>query len=251
MNEIRMVDPSRKVSLTSRDLKLMKILYQSVALSFPQFGRKVFQGRAKSTVLNRLARLEEAGLIRRMRVQGFAGEGTLASVRAVFQLSTHGVRELSKVHGSIVERHDPIRIHAQSLSHDLLLVDVADALTTRFPGARITDGRLSKRAGTPLQAKPDLILEFASGEKPWAIELELTPKSEKRYRDIVLRYRLSREFDRVLYVTDSKQVITRLTKILEGKFMKLESKDPSKFIHMSLEGVLGKTANPYLKGGNA
>ena len=168
----------RKVTLTSRDLRLMQLLYQSVALSFPQIERMVFEGRSKSTVLNRLARLESGDVIKRMRVHGLANSGATASIKVVFQLTKRGIRELSKVPGMRVERDEPIRLHGHSLVHDILLVDLASALRLSFPSSQTTDGRLWKEAQDPQQPKPDLVLSLPGDEKPWAVELELTYKSE-------------------------------------------------------------------------
>jgi hypothetical protein len=227
----------------------MQLLYQSVALSFPQIERMVFEGRSKSTVLNRLARLEKGDLIKRMRVHGFTADVTTASIKVVFQLTKRGIRALSKVPGVRVERDEPVRLHGHSLVHDLLLVEVASALRLKFPSSQTTDGRLWEGVKDPQQPQPDLILTMPDGQKPWAVELELTAKSEKRYRDIILRYRLSRKFDRVLYVTDQPKVIKALTKILEGRFMKIDSREPTKFVHASLEGLL-RMDKPEPKGGD-
>ena len=47
-----------------------------------------------------------------------------------------------------------------------------------------------------------------------ALELELTAKSEKRYRELILKYRLSKDFNKVLYVTNQRQIETKIKSLL-------------------------------------
>src|SRR3989344_927329 len=191
----------RRVSLTPRDILLLHELYGNVMLSFPQVMRKVFVGRAKSTVLNRLGRLEGLGVIERWKIPLLDSRAPGPGIFVVFQITKYGIRALKEKIRDRIFREKPVRLHGYSIHHDVLLVDVLDALREKFPGAAITNGKLLENVAEEKVVQPDALFLLPGGQERWAVELELSAKSEKRYREIVLRYRLSRAFDRVLYIT--------------------------------------------------
>lgn len=217
----------KRVSLTPRDLVLLTELYRNVVLSFPQACRKVFQGKAKSTVLNRLGKLESMRVIERWRVPVLDSKRPGPGVFVVFSITRKGIAALSATHPEMLLRQRPVRVHGYGIYHDVLLVDVLDALRERFPGLTTTNGRLWSEKDNISTVNPDAVLELPGGKERWAVELELTPKSEKRYREIVLRYRLQSAFDRVLYVTDSREVVQKLARVLERNPEKLGLNPPT------------------------
>ncbi len=229
----------KRVSLTPRDLFLLEQLYENVLLSFPQVCRKVFPGKAKSTMLNRLGKLESMGFIERWRVPVLDSKQPGPGVFVVFSITRKGIGALSARYPGQVLRPKPIRVHGYGVYHDVLLVDVLDVLRERFPGLTATNGRLWSEQASASTVNPDAVLELPGAKERWALELELTPKSEKRYREIVLRYRLQSAFDRVLYVTDSREVVQKLARVLDRKPERLGFDPPSgKFLLLSLEELL-------------
>jgi hypothetical protein len=48
------------------------------------------------------------------------------------------------------------------------------------------------------------------GADKLAIELELTAKSGKRYREIILQYQMSKTFKRVLYVVGGDEIAAKI-----------------------------------------
>jgi hypothetical protein len=71
------------------------------------------------------------------------------------------------------------------------------------------------------------------------VELELTAKSEKRYREIVLRYRLASAYARVLYVTNSREVVQKLARVLDETLEPLGANPPiSKFLVAKISELL-------------
>jgi DNA-binding Lrp family transcriptional regulator len=233
-----------KVEIMPRDVMLLDHLYRAVVLSFPQIVRKVFANKAKSTALNRLAKLQAAGLIRRMKVPLGCSDSSLADLRVVFQITRLGIRELAKWKPAKHFREEPIRLHGWSLFHDVLLVDVLDALQEKFPGAKVVDGRLFERGETALGIVPDALLLLPNSEKPVAIELELTAKSERRYAEIMLRYRLARGISNVLYVTRNVEIETKLGRVLDGRLELLGAlPSASRFLLEPLHALLGKNIN--------
>lgn len=205
----------RRVELTTRDLFLLHELYRNVVMSFPQVWRTAFAKVAKSTALNRLAHLEAAGVLRRFRVPKFPAGREESEILVVFQITRLGIRELLKRQNFAIEKAEPLRLHGYTLHHDVLLVDVMEALEKRAPGARVTHGRLIP-ASLVAEAgiEPDAVLASTAAQGPMAVELELTAKTDKRYREIVLRYRLARVFSQVLYVIREERVRRKLERVL-------------------------------------
>lgn len=227
----------RRVEVTARDLYLLHELYQNVVLSFPQVWRKAFKNVAKSTALNRLSHLEAAGLVRRWRVAKFPAGREESEILVVYQVTRLGVRELGRRLGEVFEREEPPRLHGYTLHHDVLLVDVIEALREKLPGAELTHGRLvpaERAAGFGVE--PDALLLPGAAEAPWAVELELTAKSEKRYREIVLRYQLTRAFAKVLYVLREERVRRKLERVLGHALIPLGAESTEdRFLFISLK----------------
>ncbi len=231
----------KRVSLTPRDLFLLMELYRNVVLSFPQVCRKVFLGKAKSTVLNRLGKLEGMGFLERWRVPVLDSKQPGPGIFVVFSITRKGIAALSARHLGQSFRQKPIRVHGYGIYHDVLLVDVMDALRVKFPGAAVTNGRLWGQNVAVASVNPDAVLELPGGKERWAVELECTAKSEKRYREIVLRYRLQSVFDRVLYVTDRDEVVQKLARILERKPSALGADAPTeKFLLLPRSDLVSK-----------
>ena len=229
----------KRVSLTPRDFFLLVELYRNVVLSFPQVRQKVFQGKAKSTVLNRLGKLEGMGFIERWRVPVLDSKQPGPGVFVVFSITRKGIAALSARHPGQLLRQKPVRVHGYGVYHDVLLVDVMDALRKKFTGSAVTNGRLWGEQPGASAVNPDAVLEFPGGKERWAVELECTAKSEKRYRETVLRYRLQSAFDRVLYVTDREDVVHKLARVLDRKPERLGSNPPTeKFLVLPLNDLV-------------
>lgn len=232
----------KRVSLTPRDLFLLMKLYQNVVLSYCQLWRKAFQGKAKSTVLNRLGKLEGMGFIERWRVPVLNSKQSGPGIFVVFSITRKGLAALSVRHPGQMFRQKPIRVHGYGVYHDVLLVDVMEALRVKFTGATVTNGRLWGEQSSASAVNPDAVLESPCGKERWAVELECTAKSEKRYREIVLRYRLQSAFDRVLYVTDKAEVVQKLARVLDRKPSVLGAEAPTeKFLVVPLRDLVPKS----------
>lgn len=211
---MEIVKQKSSVMLTERDYLVLKGLYDFVVMSFPQISRMYFSGNAKPTVVNRLSKLESSGLIARFRVPRLLTSGSENVISVVYQITRVGVRALMKWQKDVEFWPEPVKLQPYSIDHDLLLVDVMEALKIQKPNLRIVHGEyFSKRPGTT-SLKPDAILIFPEVPKPVALELELTVKSEKRYRELILRYRLSKDFDQVMYVTGHGQIESKIRSIL-------------------------------------
>lgn len=202
------------VILTSRDYLLLQSLYGFKLLSFSQIARLHFKNLALPTVINRLSKLERAGFISRYKVPRIFVLGQKNLVSVVYQITRLGISFLQKRQTDLELWAEPLKLQPYSIDHDLLLVDI---LTTEFfkgVGNKVVLGEHFLRTISHQGLKPDAVLFKSNAQKPTAIELELTAKSEKRYRELVLKYRLSSDFDRVLYVTSSLQIEAKLKSVI-------------------------------------
>jgi len=206
----------KKISVvpTERDFSILKSLYEFVVLSFPQISKMHFQGKAKPTIVNRLTKLEESGLIQRLKIPRLQLNKEVGLISVVFQITRLGILILQKQYPGFELRQDPVRLRPYSVDHDLLLVDVMMAFKNKFPGSKIIHGELYFNNQSPSTLKPDVILVLPNGQGKIAVELELTAKSEKRYRELILKYRLAKDFTKVLYVTSHRQIEVKIKGIL-------------------------------------
>lgn len=203
------------VILTTRDLDLLESLYANCVMTFSQIARRHFPNSAKPTIINRLSKLEGALVIRRERIPRMELGNDKQAIGVVFQITRDGILALRRRGLGRELKPQPIRIHPYTLHHDLILVDLMVALRERFANSLVTNGKLLLGAGQPgVGLEPDLIVTLPEGQGKLAIELELSDKSEKRYREIVMRYRLSKEYAAVIYFINDPFVQGLLTRVI-------------------------------------
>ncbi len=203
------------VMLTVRDIEILESLYSNCVMTYSQIASRHFPNVAKPTVINRLSKLESAGFIRRERIPRMELGRDKNAVGVVFQVTRTGIVELRQRQLGKEFKPQPIKFHPYTLHHDLILVDLSDAIKKRFGNCTLTNGKLLRGIGQPDSAlEPDLVVAFPIGPAKVAIELELSDKSERRYREIVLRYRLSREYTRVIYFVDEPFIQNLLTRVI-------------------------------------
>ena len=204
------------VHLTDRDYHLLNLLYEHSLMSLGQISRYVFTGRDHSTVLNRIRLLEDGGYLKRHhlnRVRTFCDE---KSVGVVLQITPRGVREIARLHFQNVFDEKIYDIKSSQLEHDLLLVDVTERLKNVHEQMVFVDGRRFVRSKPEIFQVPDKVMVDGSRSKATAIELELTVKSEKRYRQIITNYRIGRGFDRVLFITAHQSIAQKIKSEIVG-----------------------------------
>jgi hypothetical protein len=101
-------------------------------------------------------------------------------------------------------------------THDLLLNDVQAVLSKENPCRKIVNAKNLKILPSRMDQIPDLMMEGENGELSQAIELELSVKSSKRYREIITNYRLSSRWKRVLFITGNDPLESKLRSIIVG-----------------------------------
>jgi hypothetical protein len=78
----------------------------------------------------------------------------------------------------------------------------------------INGKEIIRKSQTKGQLVPDFVFEMPNQKHKIAIELEMTMKSEQRYRDILTDYRCSKEFEKVIYVTPNVGIRDKCLKVL-------------------------------------
>jgi DNA-binding Lrp family transcriptional regulator len=207
----------QNVKLTARDLAVLRGCYGHTVLSYSQIQGRYFPGRSRPTVSNRLGRLVRAGYLRKYRVGLPLLMGRQEEVGVVFQAARRAHKVLKLCGPDSPIRDEPVRFNASTLVHDLVLNDVMAALEKRFPRARITHGKLIQQPQTKGGRLPDAVLEMPSLDGLVAIELELTGKSNDRYRDIILQYLTSDRYEQVLYVMAGQAIAPRLRYLITNQ----------------------------------
>ena len=185
------------MKLTCRDKGIIHDVYSHAVMSFSQIHRRHFKNRAVPTVSNRLRLLCRNELLRQTRIGVTHLLGRPDEVGVVYQVPSRGIRALKALYPERAIRDKPHRLNLPSLAHDLILNDALLALRKRFPNTQFTHGRNYKNGSHGRH--PDAIMDGANGRV--AIELELTAKSDTRYRQIVVQYLTDSGFESVLYIT--------------------------------------------------
>ncbi len=239
------------VMLTQRDFDILQSLYSNCVMTFSQIAIRHFPTASKSTVINRLSKLERALVLRRERIPRMELGRDKNAVGVVFQITRDGILALRRTGMGPDLKPQPVRIHPYSLHHDLILVDVVAALHERFARAEVTNGKLLKESGqTSGGFEPDLVVTLPSGLGKIAIELELSGKSEKRYREIVLRYRLSKEYAAVIYLIDDPFIQGLLTRVILNRAAHSQEKPATgRFYFASVDGFLNNPITTPITNG--
>lgn len=217
--------------LTVRDLEVMKDIYDHQFLSFYQIHEKHFPENKRPTVYNRLSKLVRAEVIKAVNVNlvAFHRKGELLGV--VYMLAKEGLKKLQDFKMTEDINQNPVSLNYSCLYHDLLLTDVLRVLKR--------DWKVTKPTKENQNRIPDAVLFEQRTNNKMALELELTAKSEMRYREIILSYRTSREFDSVLYVVKDESIQKKIGGLITGFNGRYEiSDDTDKFKFMTLIQIL-------------
>jgi hypothetical protein len=206
----------------------MNDIYDNQFLSFYQIHEKHFPENKRPTVYNRLSKLIRGNILEAININLLAHHRKNELLGVIYRLTKDGLRRLQDFKMTMEINLNPASLNVSTLYHDLLLTDVLRVLK-----------RTWKVTKTPLGIQdrvPDAVLIHPVNGSKMALELELTAKSEMRYRDIVLSYRTSSEFETVLYVAKDKSIQRKLGGVITGFNSRYEfSDDTDKFKFMTLD----------------
>lgn len=219
------------IKVTARDLRLLKSLYKNSFMSFYQIKEAHFDKCKGSTIYNRLSKLIRGGLIESMRVNLVAIHRANKDVSAIYFVSKKGLMTLKSYLGAEINRETPVSINLSQLTHDLIVTDVIK----RLEGLdnEVVNTKLLGASFNFNEQIPDAIVDSSSFKT--AIEVELTAKSNFRYREIISNYRTSNKFSEVLYIVKDRPIEKKIVSIITGYNHSDESIDTGKFKFCTLE----------------
>lgn len=201
-----------RVKLTVRDLSVLADIANWGVLSLEQVRRRHFAGLAVSVSSERITRLSDAGIISKQRVGILMHHGQPKEIGSVVTITKVGLGIINRAGLGAHGQGQPRPLNTAELHHDLLLVDLSEAIQQVKTGCRIKRAERCTHGLHLGQRVPDLIVKTESAR--WAVELELTAKSSTRYRQILASYQLSGDYDRILYVVGSSSIATKIRRIL-------------------------------------
>jgi hypothetical protein len=231
--------------VTERDMQILLDIYENVQLSFEQVHRRHFPGRSRVTVVNRLTRIRGLELIRRIKVGTVIYQLGSVEVGTVYHITGAGLKLLGERFSSNDFPTRPVRIGGKDLVHDLILTEVRAKLELSHPDVVIKHGKNLNLGQISNARIPDLVMIDSRSSAPTAIELELTPKSERRYRHIIFQYRHDRSYEKVLYIVSKESIGDKILTQVAGRKAQLGSaqQPTGKFQVIRLQTVLGTAAS--------
>lgn len=206
----------RGVILQERDFEILRTLYESSVISFSQVKDRHFRTTNIQTASNRMGRLSKGGFLKSYRLGLVIYQGVPRQVSRVYSIATLGIQALASRFPNSVQRFDPVPLQSYSLVHDLLLNDVHEKLREENQGRRLVNTKNLKIIPSRMDQIPDLVMEGENGELCHAVELELSMKSSRRYREIVTNYRLSSRWKRVLFICAGDSIESKIRSTLSG-----------------------------------
>lgn len=237
-------------TLTDRDLALIHALYGAGLLSFSQISRRFFPERTKATTHNRLTLLERRGFLSRTRVGRLIHHYENREIGVVFQPTRKAIRILQLLKPLEAFRDDPVPIATGDLFHDLMLSEVVEGLSVRFPETIFRNSKTLPKNLLPMGRVPDALVHGPMAQITLAVELEITGKSEKRYRQIITSYRVHPRIEKVLYVTASKTIEDKITGLIAHKPVPgLPAPPTSKFYFTSLKELIANPTSAAISNG--
>ena len=221
------------IKITDRDLRLLLDLYQNSFLSLYQIRDWHFNKCARSTIYNRLSKLIKGELIESMRVNLNAIHRQNEDIGAIYYVTKKGFSLMNKYHHRGIKRVAPVPINLNQLHHDLILTDAIKMIQRRFINGKVINSKLFSNSFKEERQVPDGVILFK--DKRYALEVELTAKSNTRYRDIISNYRTSSEFENLLYLVKDDAIQNKMGAVITGFHEQYKkSDDTDKFYFCSL-----------------
>jgi hypothetical protein len=200
--------PRLRWQLTERDLNVMLWICRHGLVTAEQVSRRFFPG--QRSCYRRLNKLVSLGVLQR-NVWRWRHP-------AVYRVTRSGSSLVSTTVG-------PAQLIVSQIAHSLALVDLVEDLTVAHPQATLTTERElrgerfraihEKRRDAGRGRIPDGQFTFPDG-KVVAVELDLTPKRERLYAEIVRAF--SAERLHVWWYVPSQETAARLRRVVEREF---------------------------------
>jgi hypothetical protein len=212
----------------------MNDIYDNQFLSFYQIHETHFPENKRPTVYNRLSKLIRGNFLEAISINLVAYHRRNDLLGVIYRLTKDGLKRLQDFKMTMEIILIPATLNLSNLYHDLLLTDVLRVLKRTWKVTKVPLGTQDRI--------PDAVLIHPVTGNKMALELELTAKSEMRYREIILSYRTSFEFEKVLYVVKDKSIQRKLGGLITGFNSRYDfSDDTDKFKFMTLDQLFNST----------
>lgn len=237
------------IRLTERDLALLFGIYQNVFLTFEQIGKRYFKDKSTSTAYSRISQLMRGGFLQSHRIGGILDKHS--TVSCVYQITRKSLEVLEKSNPDVAFKRDLVKLNSTSLYHDYLLTEVLSILNLEYQELSFRNAKTICENLESRDKLPDAIIYGGLGKIVGALELELTQKSDRRYREIVTDYRLSRTFPAVVYVHSNDGIATKIKEIVRGKVVSgLSEIDTGRFYFVKANDLLQDAKTSITNGKN-
>ena len=206
---------NRKFVLCSRDMRIMRLLFESKIMSREQIGNQFFPDVSKDTVNRRLRRVTSVGLIKRKPIE---------LKQRVFYGYSLTQKGLAVVKPTLPYEVKTLRSSSECPLHDIALNDIRQAFEAKsavqsYYTENVMQGcddyGSDKKFRPFVELNSDAMAEVDTriGVLNLAIEFDATHKSKSRYLHKVNHYYVERGVDGVLYVCANKHILNILHKI--------------------------------------
>jgi hypothetical protein len=204
-----------KLQLTKRDQELLMDLYNHQFLSFYQIKERHFKDNKNPTIFNRLSKLRSSKIIEKESVNVAVHHRNYELVKCVYLLGVQGIKKLQEFNFNLEAPSSKVALNYSNLYHDLLLTDALVKLKSHYPDYILLNQRSFNFDKDKVSRIPDAVLIHPTTGEQIAIELELTSKSDRRYQDIILSYRMS-PFNKIIYLVRNIAIQRKIAGVITG-----------------------------------
>lgn len=205
----------KSVILCSRDMRIMRSLFESKVMSREQINKQFFPDVSKYTVNIRLNKIMSLGLITRKPI---------AVERGVFYGYSLTQKGLAAIKPTLPYEVKAVRASSECPLHDIALNDIRKAFEQRSAVQRYYTENVMQSCDEYhdnskfqpfIELNSDAMAEVDTriGILNLAIEFDATHKSKHRYRQKVNDYYVERGVDGVLYICANKYILQALFKV--------------------------------------
>lgn len=233
----------KRIELTGRDQKVLAHLFESKVSTLNQLQRDIFRGVSYQATYRRLSKLIDFGYIDAYYIRQYKGA-------LVYKLGPKGITFLSGGDGKFFSKKQ-FSTHAPV--HDLTLVDVKSTLINCqnverimlenylqcMPNEHLDKGHLPFKE---LNSDGLILLQAEDKIIYMALELELSLKFSKRYRNFFTNYYLESGVDGVLFVAGNNRILRKVQKLEQ----EVTKNDYNKFFYIELDELLKNKGGHFL-----
>ncbi|HLD99206.1 MAG TPA: hypothetical protein VJB59_03040 [Bdellovibrionota bacterium] len=205
--------------LNPRDFEILRYVVQNRFATIGTVEARFWNGQGHRNHYRALTRLERKGLLDRLLGDGARVMGYRATRKAVTLLQSKGIADLKVT--------DLRSTYRTTFDHERILQELraifeASPLVSNFEPEHLVRERLTKKYGYVDRQEhgykvPDGLFQLrtAKGTFRVALELEIAQKSKRRYRTVLKRLLLGKDWDVVFLVVTEQCILAKLKSALD------------------------------------